>query len=317
MVRRRDLILGLGGAALSGSLRALAQAGGRVYRVGVISPGSNKGPFDAPLVAGLAHHGYEEGRNLEIARRSFKELAELVSSKVDAIVAIGYGPALAAKQETTLPAVVFSAGDPVATGLVSSVAQPGGHLTGISDISVEVTPKRMQLLKEFAPNLRSVAMLWNADDPAMTFRFRASEAGAKALGISVRPLGVRAPADFETAFAEMSGDRPDGILLVSDPLVNLNRKKIFEFATAHRLPAIYEYDFIVRDGGLMSYGLDIDETFDRMAALVDRILKGAKPAELPFEDPTRFRFAINLGAAKAIGAEPSPSLLARADEVVE
>ncbi|HYC12968.1 MAG TPA: ABC transporter substrate-binding protein [Stellaceae bacterium] len=317
MVRRRDLILGFGGAAISGPLPAFAQAVGRVYRVGVINIGNNKGPFDAPLVAGLAHLGYDEGKNLEILRRPITDVAEVVASKPDAIIAIGYASALAAKQETTLPAVVFSAGDPVATGLVNSVAEPGGHLTGISDISVEVTPKRMQLLKEFAPNMRSVAMLWNADDPAMAFRYRASEAGAKALGISVRPLGVRAPADFETAFAAMSSDRPDGILLVSDPLVNLNRKKIFEFATAHRLPAIYEYDFIVRDGGLMSYGLDINETFDRVAALVDRILRGAKPAELPFEQPTRFRFALNLRAAREIGAEPSPSLLALADEVIE
>ncbi|HMK67451.1 MAG TPA: ABC transporter substrate-binding protein, partial [Stellaceae bacterium] len=309
--------LGLGGAAIAGPLPALAQAVGRVYRVGVINIGNNKGPFDAPLVAGLSHHGYEEGKNLEILRRPIKEVAEVVASKPDAVVAIGYASALAAKQETTLPAVVFSAGDPVATGLVNSIAEPGGHLTGIADISVEVTPKRMQLLREFAPNMRSVAMLWNADDPAMDFRYRASEAGAKALGISVRPLGVRAPADFETAFAAMSSDRPDGILLVSDPLVNLNRKKIFEFATAHRLPAIYEYDFIVRDGGLMSYGLDVNETFDRVAALVDRILRGAKPAELPFEQPTRFRFALNLGAAREIGAEPSPSLLALADEVIE
>ena len=316
MVRRRDVILGLGGAVAARPLRALAQAQGRVYRVGVLNLAGNKGPFDAPLVAGLAHHGYDDGKNLEIVRRTLKEMAELVASKVEVIVAIGYASALTAKQ-ASVPAVVFSAGDPVATGLVNSVARPGGHITGISDISVEVTPKRLQLLKEFAPDLRSVAMLWNADDPAMTFRYRASEEGAKALGISVQPLGVREPADFETAFAAMSRDPPGAILLVSDPLTNLNRKKIFEFARAHRLPAIYEYDFIVRDGGLMSYGLDIDETFDRVGALVDRILKGAKPAELPFEQPTRFRFAVNLGAARAIGVEPSTSLLARADEVVE
>jgi putative ABC transport system substrate-binding protein len=182
---------------------------------------------------------------------------------------------------------------------------------------VEVTPKRLQLLKEFAPNLRRVAMLWNADDPGMTLRYRVSEAGAKTLGIDVQALGVREPADFDQAFSAMTQDVPDGILMVSDPLTNLNRKRVFEFAAAHRLPAIYEYDFIVRDGGLMSYGLDLDEAFDRVADLVDRILKGTKPADLPFEQPTRFRFAINLSASRAIGAEPQASLLARADEVIE
>jgi len=314
MVRRRDLILGLGGAAIAG---ALAQAQSRLHRIGILGLANDKSPFEAPLVAGLARHGYEAGKNLEILRRGPKLLAELAASKVEMIVAVGYEAAVAAKQDASLPTVAFSTGDPVAIGLVDSVAHPGGHITGITDVSVEATPKRLQLLKELAPDLRSVAMLWNADDPGMTFRFRVSEAGAKALGISVEPLGVREPADFDTAFAAMSRDLPGAILMVSDPLTNLNRKKVFEFASAHRLPAIYEYDFIVRDGGLMSYGLDLDEAFDRVGALVDRILKGAKPAELPFEQPTLFRFALNLSAAKAIGIEPPASLLARADVVVE
>ncbi len=266
---------------------------------------------------GLARHGYALDRNLAVERRPAQLVAEVVASKVDVIVAVGYAAALAAKQETTLPAVAFSAGDPVEGGLVDSLARPGGHLTGISDVSVEVTPKRLELLKEFAPNLRRVAMLWNADDPAMTLRYRASEAGAKTLGISVQPLGVREPADFDQAFSAMIRDMPDAILMVSDPLTNLNRKRVFEFAVAHRLPAIYEYDFIVRDGGLMSYGLDLDEAFDRVGDLVDRILKGARPAELPFEQPTLFRLALNLNTAKSIGFEPPASLLARADEVIE
>jgi putative ABC transport system substrate-binding protein len=160
-------------------------------------------------------------------------------------------------------------------------------------------------------------MLWNADNPGMTLRYRAAEAGAKALGISVQPLGVREPADFDTAFEEMNRAMPDAILMVSDVLTNLNRKKVFEFAVAHQLPAIYEYDYIVRDGGLMSYGLDLDEAFDRVGALVDRITHGVMPAELPFEQPTRFLFAFNLGTAKATGFEPSASFLARADEVIE
>lgn len=317
MLHRRDFIGLFGGAPLAWPLRTLAQAPGRVYRIGVLGLVNEKSAFEAPLVGGLARQGYQVGKNVTIERRPPPLIAELVASKVDVIVAIGYAAAFAAKQQATLPTVAFSAGDPVGTGLVDSVARPGGHLTGISDVSVEVTPKRMELLKELAPGLRRVAMLWNADDPAMTLRYRASEAGAKALGIVVQALGVREPADFDQAFAAMAGGMPDAILLVSDPLTNLNRKRVFEFALAHRLPAIYEYDFIVRDGGLMSYGLDLDEAFDRVAALVDRILKGAKPAELPFEQPTHFRFALNLQTARAIGFEPPASMLARADTVIE
>ena len=160
--------------------------------------------------------------------------------------------------------VAIVAGDPVGTGLVDSLARPGGNLTGISDVSAEVTPKRLELLKQFAPSLRRVAMLWNADDLGMTLRYRASEAGAQALGVSVQPLGVREPDDFDQAFGAMNCDMPDAILMVADPLTILNRKRVFEFAAAHRLPAIYEFDFLVRDGGLMSYGPDRDESFDRV-----------------------------------------------------
>jgi putative tryptophan/tyrosine transport system substrate-binding protein len=322
-MRRRDLITLLGGAAATWPLRALAQAPARVYRVGLLGLADNRTPFEAPLVRGLARHGYAVDRNLAIERRGGQVdrvaqfVAELVASKVEVIIAVGYASARAARQGTTLPVVIFSAGDPVETGLADSLARPGGHLTGISDVSVEVTPKRLELLKEFTPSLRRVAMLWNADDLAMTLRYQAAEAGARALGIGVQPLGVREPADFDRAFEAMNRDPPDAILMVSDPLTNLNRTRVFEFAAAHRLPAIYEYDFIARTGGLMSYGLDLDESFDRVGALVDRILKGAKPAELPFEQPTLFRFVLNLKTAKSSGFEVPASLLVRADEVIE
>jgi putative ABC transport system substrate-binding protein len=201
--------------------------------------------------------------------------------------------------------------------LVPSLARPGGHLTGISDVSAELTPKRLELLKQFAPAMHRVAVLWNADDLGMTLRYRALEAGAKAMGVSVQPLGVREPADFGDAFKAMNSDMPDAILMVSDSLTTLNRKLVIDFAAAHRLPAMYEFDSLVRDGGLMSYGPDNDENFERVAALVDRILKGAKPADLPFEQPTRFDFALNLKTAKSLGFEVPASLLARADEVIE
>jgi putative ABC transport system substrate-binding protein len=325
-MKRRNFIVILGGAAVAQPACLLAQTSTTVYRVGLLNSGGlGAGPFEGALMRGLAQHGYVPNQNLVLERRGAEGhadrlprlVAELAASKVGVIIALGYLPAVTAKNDTTLPVVVFSAGDPVATGLADSLARPGGHVTGISDVSAEVTPKRLELLKEFAPGLRRVAMLWNADDLAMTLRYKAAQAGAQALGISVQPLGVREPADFDHAFAAMNRDMPDAILMVSDPLTNLNRKGVFEFAAAHRLPGIYEYDFIVRDGGLMSYGLDLDESFDRVGALVDRVLKGANPADLPFEQPTRFRFALNLKAAKVIGFEPPASLLARADEVIE
>jgi putative tryptophan/tyrosine transport system substrate-binding protein len=325
-MRRRDFIA-LVSAAAAWPREVIAQSTRKSVRVGLLSastPIANNSSQGAALIRGLSQHGYELGRNLALERRGAEGhidrlprlVNELVANKVDVIVTFGYPPAVAAKQGTILPVVVVAV-DPVGTGLVESLARPGGNLTGISDVSAEVTPKRMELLKEVAPQLRRVAMLWNANDLGMTLRYRASEAVAQALGISVQPLGVREPNDFDQAFEAMIRDPPDAILMVTDSLTILNRKRVFEFAAAHRLPAIYEFDFLVRDGGLMSYGPDQLETFERVAALVDHILKGAKPAELPFEQPTHFRFVLNLKTARSIGLTVPPSLLARADEVIE
>jgi putative ABC transport system substrate-binding protein len=325
-LHRRHALAGLVLAALPGG--TVAQTASKMYHVGLLTPAAplaDTSPFGAPLVRGLAKHGYMLDRNLVFERRGAEGhvdrlpqlVAELVASNVNVIVAIGYPPALAIKQGTTMPAVISGAGDPVGTGLVDSLAHPGGHLTGISDVSGELSPKRLEFLKEVAPGLRRVAVLWNAGDLGMTLRYRASEAAAQALGVEIQPLGVREPDDFEEAFAAMKRERPDGILMVSDALTTLNRQRVYDFAAAHHVPAIYEFDFLVRDGGLMAYGPDQDESFERVAALVDRILKGAKPADLPFEEPTRFRLAINLKTAKALGLTVPDSLLDRADEVIE
>jgi putative tryptophan/tyrosine transport system substrate-binding protein len=239
------------------------------------------------------------------------------ASNVDVIVITSYLAALAAKQGTALPIVAGFTGDPLGTGLVKNLTRPGGNMTGISDFASDLTPKRMELLKEVRPGLRRLAILWNEGDPGMTLRYRASEAGAKVMGIDIQPLGVRAPDDFENAFAAMNREMPDAILMVSDALTFLNHKRVFEFAAAHRLPAMYEFAFYVRNGGLMSYSPDLDDMFDRIASLVDRILKGEKPGELPFEQPTRFTFAVNLKTAKELGLTVPPTLLAIADEVIE
>jgi putative ABC transport system substrate-binding protein len=325
---RREFIVLLGGAAAAWPCAVTAQSPSKVYRVGSLitgAPIADNSPIGAALIRGLAQHGYALDKNLTFERRGAEMhtdrlprlVNELVTSKVDVIVAFGYPSALAAKQGTTLPVVSFTTGDPVGTGLVDGLARPGGHITGISDVSAEITPKRLELLKEMAPGLRRVAVLWNAADLGMTLRYRAAEAGAKVMGITVQPLGVREPNDFDQVFAAMNSDMPDAILMVHDALTSLNRKRVFEFAAAHRLPAIYEDDLYVRDGGLMSYGPDLNEGLARVAALVDHILKGAKPADLPFEQPTLFRFVLNLKTAKSLGLTVPLTLQASADEVIE
>jgi putative ABC transport system substrate-binding protein len=327
-MRRREFITLIGGAALATQSGALAQVPARALRVGTLSPGpalTDASPTGTSLLRGFAQLGYTQGANLAFERRAAEGhlerlpalITELSAGKVDVIITFGYPAAAAAKAHTTTPVVAIFAGDPVGTGLVESLARPGGNLTGISDVSDELTPKRMELLKELAPKLRRIAMLWNASDLGMTLRYRASEAGAKEMGITVQPLGVREPDDFAQAFTAMEKDSPDAILMVTDSLTMLNRKRVFEFAAAHRLPATYEFDYLVREGGLMSYAPDLDESFGRVAALADRIFKGATPAQLPFEQPTRFKFALNLKTAKAIGIEVPPTFLSRADEVIE
>lgn len=306
---------------------ASAQTSARSHRVGLLSASGpiSEGAFGPALIRGLAQHSYEQGRNLTFEGRAAaarlellpRMLEELVASKVEVILINGYPAAVLAKKATTLPLVVFAAGDPVATGLVNSLARPGGNLTGFSDVATELSAKRMELLKAITPGLRRVAMLWNADDLAMTLRYQASDQAAKTMGVSVQALGVREPNDFEQAFAAMNRERPDAILMVSDSLTSLHRKRVLEYATTHRIPAIYEFEFLVRDGGLMSYSVDVDEMFARIASLLDRILKGAKAGELPFEQPTRFRLVLNLKTAKAIGLDVPATLLARADGVIE
>jgi putative ABC transport system substrate-binding protein len=326
-MRRRSFLTFLGAAVLW-PRTVTAQSPSKVYRVGSLiigAPIADNSRLGSALIRGLAQHGYAIDKNLTFEHRGAEMqmdrlprlVNELVTSKVDVIVAFGYPAALAAKQGTTLPVVSFTTGDPVGTGLVDGLARPGGHITGISDVSAEITPKRLELLKEMAPGLRRVAVLWNAADLGMTLRYRAAEAGAKVMGITVQPLGVREPNDFDQVFAAMNSDMPDAILMVHDALTSLNRKRVFEFAAAHRLPAIYEDDPYVRDGGLMSYGPDLNESLARVAALVDRILKGTKPADLPFEQPTLFRFVLNLKTAKSLGLTVPLTLQASADEVIE
>jgi len=201
--------------------------------------------------------------------------------------------------------------------LAQSLARPGGNLTGVTELATELSAKRLEILKEAVPHIKTVAILFNAADLGMTLRSRAAEAAAKVLDVSVQTFGVREPSDFGNAFVEMTRSRPDAILMVSDTLTVLNRKQVMEFAANNRLPAIYEFGFLVRDGGLMSYGPNLRETGERVGDLVARILRGARPADLPLEQPTHFEFIVNLKTAKSIGLIIPPTLLSRADEVIE
>jgi len=327
-MKRREFLTLLGAAALVDPLKASAQTPGRIYHLGTLHPAlplTEGSPFGKILVKTLAERGYTLGQNLTFEARGAMGdvaklpalLAELKARNVDAIVVIGY-PAASAAKSTGIPTVGANGlGDPVETRLIDSLAHPGGNITGISDVAAVLTTKRLSLLKQMSPKLQKVAMLWNKDDLGMTLRYEASAKVAQAIGVTVQALGVREPDDFNEAFAAMNADMPDGILMVADALTVLNRKRVFEFAAGKKLPAIYEYDFLVRDGGLMSYGPDLTESFERAAALVDRIFKGARPADLPFEQPTRYTFVLNLKTAKSIGLEIPPTLLALADEVIE
>jgi putative ABC transport system substrate-binding protein len=321
-MRRREFVAGFCAGSISWFAARAEQV--KTYRLGLLAsrPVGEGEERRKAIKEVLAENGFVEGRNLQFEARWGDALAENVealrTAKVDVIIAFGYPAALAAKTKATEVSVVCSgAGDPVATGLVQSLAHPGGNLTGVTELATELSAKRLEILKDAIPNLKTVAMLFNAADLAMTLRSRAAEAAAKVLNVGVQSFGVREPGDFGGAFIEMTRSPPDAILLVSDTLTMLNRKRVMEFAVNNRLPAIYEFGFLVRDGGLMSYGPNLPETGRRVGDLVVRILRGARAADLPLEQPTHFEFVVNLKTAKSIGLDFPPALLSRADEVIE
>ena len=328
-MKRRDFIALVGSAVIIAPRNAIAQTPTKVPRLALVSPGGvlpASAPYAKLLLGGLSQLGYTPGQNLAFEAphgapgqpvKLPQLMEELKAGKVDVIVVFGYPAAVAAKAAGIPTVVAFGVGDPVATGLVVNLARPENNITGISDVATTLSTKRLGLLKELLPKLHRVAMLWNKDDLGMSLRYTASAKAAEAMGVEVLAVGVREPDDFNEAFAVMDREPPDAILMVSDSLTVLNRKRVFDYAATHRLPAIYEYDPLVREGGLMSYGPDLKESFERAASMADRILKGAKPTELPFEQPTRYLFVLNLKTAKSINLEIPPTVLALADEVVE
>ena len=328
MITRRRFVLVLSAGLLAAPTGLQAQTSGKTWQIGVLS--SMQRPPDglppATLRKSLAALGYVEGKNVAYAGRwadgktaIMPALAqELVNEHVDVIVATGWPAAQAAKNATnTIPIVIAFGGDAVGTGLVTSLSRPGANLTGISDMAVELSAKRLELLKETVPKVSRIGVLWNQADLGMTSRYREIDRAARTLGVSVQAHGVLQAEDFDTAFAAMTRDRPDAIFMVSDSLTTINRKRVIDFADAQRIPAMFEFSVLVENGGLMSYGPSFDDAFQRIAYYVDRIIKGAKPAELPMEQPTRFYLFVNQKTAKTIAIKIPDSILLRADKVIE
>lgn len=326
-MQRREFIAFLGGMVVTTTRDALAQTP-KIYRVATLTVGPPipaTAGTGAVLVAGLTKRGYTLGQNLAYEARGAagkldqmpQLMQELKAANVDVVVTVGYPAAVAAKASGVATVIATGSGDPVATGLVESLARPGGNVTGIADDAATLSTKRLGLLKAMSPQLHRVAMLWNKEDLGMSLRYEASAKAAQEIGVMVQALGVREPNDFDDAFAAMDREPPEAILMVSDSLTLLNRKRVIDYAADHRLPAIYEQEFVTRDGGLMSYGADQRESFDRAAALADRIFKGAKPADLPVEQPTRYLFVLNMKTAKAMNLTVPNTVMALADEVIE
>jgi putative tryptophan/tyrosine transport system substrate-binding protein len=305
----------------------LSQTAIKARHVGLLSSGApfaDTSDIVVGLKTGFAKRGYVVGESLLIERRAAQAnpdrlpgLVDDLKSETELIITNSYAAARVVKDRASIPIVAITGADPVATGLIDSLAHPGGNITGVGEVAAELSAKRLEVFKDAFPNLHKIAMLWNAGDLGMTLRYKSAAAAAQTLGFEIQPLGVGEPDDFAAAFAAMERDRPDAILMVTDALTVLNRKRVFEFAAQRKLPAIYEYASLVRDGGLMSYGPDMNEVYDIAADLSVRILKGARPADLPFEQPTRFNLVINKKTLDALGLTIPAAMLMRADEVVE
>ena len=319
------LILALILAVLAAPLAAEGQQVGKVYRIGYLSIASGPSPRTEALRQGLRELGYIEGKNITIEYRFAQEKAdrlrglatELVNLKVDLIVTGGPTATRAAQQATrTLPVVMAWGGDPVEARFVASLAQPGSNITGLTSMATELGSKRLGLLKEAVPHISRVAVLWNPSHSEASASFRETEGATRALGLSLESIEVRSAADLEGAFRRAVTRHADALTVLLDPVTLLNEAKVAELAARSRIPSIFYERRFATAGGLMAYG-PLDEDLHRRAAgYVDKILKGAKPADLPVEQPTKFELVINLKTAKALGLTIPPSLLQRADEII-
>jgi putative tryptophan/tyrosine transport system substrate-binding protein len=326
-IRRREFIL-LGGSAVAAwPVAAHAQQSAKLPTIGLLVPGTpaSHGQWYAVLVQRLRELGWIEGRTVAIevryAEGHVKRLAEIATEfvrlKVDVIVTSGTPAVVQAMQATSvIPIVSAVMGDPVATGLVVSLARPGGNITGLSVLAPDLGGKRLELLREVIPGLRHLAFLGNVSNPIVVQEMGEVKAAAPKLGLDVVTLEIRGPEDIMPAFEALKS-RAQALYVAGDPLVLTNRARINTLALVARLPAIYGQREYVEAGGLMSYGPNFPELFRHVGDYVDKILRGTKPADIPVEQPTKFDLIINLTTAKALGLEMPPTLLARADEVIE
>jgi putative ABC transport system substrate-binding protein len=329
-VDRRAFLATLSGSLLAAPLAAEAQQPGKVFRIGILGNVPPTYPEGARVwgafIEGLRDLGYAEGQNITIVHRSsegkFQRLpdlaAELVRLKVDVIVAPASQNVLAAKQASrTIPIVMAGSGDPVGTGFIASLARPGGNVTGSSYfVGLDIYSKQLELLKETVPKVRRVAILSNPTNPAHPLWMREIKGAGRSLGVQLQFLEARGPTEFDGAFAAMAKERAGALLVVADGMFMLHRTRLADLAAKSRLPSL-GYRELVEAGGLMSYGPSLPDLWRRAAIFVDRILKGAKPADLPIEQPAEFELVINLKTAKALGLTIPPSLLQRADQVIE
>jgi putative ABC transport system substrate-binding protein len=326
MIRRREFVGALGAAA-AWPLAAPAQQAGSPRRVGVLLVGLSPESKEAKhFRLGLRDAGYSEGRDVVIEWRLAKGdydrvpelVADLVESKVDVIVQDStVGTEVTKRATSTIPIVMALVLDPVGSGLVKSLAHPGGNVTGLSMMTGELNSKRLQLLKEVNPQLTRVAVLWNPDHPAHAKVVEDLKAIAPSLSIELNFVGVRTPEQFGPAFSDVSRAKAQALYVVEDPILFAHRTTLLKLASTARLPTIHDLRRFPEEGALMSYGPDLYDLFRRSAMYVDRIFKGAKPADLPVEQPTKFELVINLKTAKALGLEIPAQLLALTDEVIE
>jgi putative ABC transport system substrate-binding protein len=323
-MRRRDFMAIVSSALAARPLGAYAQEPGKVWRMGFIGQGYEK--FYDALFEGLRDFGYTEGRNLVVERRyaeghaeRFPEFAaEMVRLKVDIIVVSTTPAALAVKNATTTIPVVFpNAISPVESGVVASLAHPGGNVTGGAAQTAILSTKRLDILKGVVPGLSRGAVLWNAANPALAFPWRQTQSAAHELGVTLQSLEVRNPDDIQSAFAIMAQEHFDALIVLQDALTLQHRREIIDFAIQSRLPGMFVAKEWVAAGGLMSYGESLSDMYRRGAYFVDKILKGAKPADLPVEQVTKFELILNLKTAKAMGLTFPEAFLATADDVIE
>ena len=330
MITRRVFVGTLAGGIVAAPLAAAAQQAGKVYRIGILANLPLTDPGGARLwgafIQGLRELGYVEGKNITIEWRfsegKYERLpelaADLVRLKVDVIVAPATQNVAVAKLATgTIPIVTTGASDPVGSGLVVSLARPGGNVTGLAVLSTEIVGKQLALLKEMIPKVSRVAILWNPTNQPHRRALEAAKIAAHSLGIQLHAVEAQRPDDLERAFAAMTRERAGALLVLRDGMFLLHSKRIVDLAAKSRLPAVSEGKDELNNLGLMAYGPSLSESFRRAATYVDKILRGAKPADLPVEQPTTFELVINLKTAKALGLTIPPSLLARADEVIQ